>query len=96
MCGFKRIVDGDEYPDWDQLKSTNRVFYCEVITTISKNPNTTAKQVHDLWIDYAKMVTPDHPSIVPFSDLSTDEKIKDALVISSVKMLLEYFPLTID
>lgn len=91
LSGF-RISNGQTpYPSFDNITSQNFELYLWAIDLVEQNPNITPIEIHNLWMEYAKNNIPDHPCIVPFEELTKEEKIKDDLTISVIKLMLKYY-----
>jgi hypothetical protein len=82
---------------FDTISEERQKLLYDNIEHILKNPNITAKQEHDVWVklkeetgwvygektDRKRKI---HSCIVPFEDLNFYQKLKDHLVIETIKM----------
>lgn len=97
------IVAGNvDYPTWDDVAPEDRLMFLEGVRGQWANPNRSAKQVHDYWMDdriangWKYGETRDfhlktHPSLIPFEEISVLEQVKDTLFTNMVAALM---PLT--
>ena len=50
----------------------------------------TPEDIHDKWVSWAEQHDPLHASIIPFDEMSDTEKIKDWLVLETIKAHIAY------
>ena len=89
ISAFKAVIGENPYPSWEESPQHLKDV-CIGGARTALNADCTAKDIHDYWIDRMKAINPDHPSLVPFEELSVNEKIKDEIVVSTVKIYLKY------
>lgn len=69
----------------DQFSGEARTLYrIYAVLCLAKGADTTAEDVHDAWSAWMAGLTPDHRSLIPFSDLTAivaelDELYRDAI-----------------
>lgn len=90
LYGFKIAIGEKEYPLWENCSKAHQDLCIRGADLISQNPNITAKEIHDFWVDWATKTNPDHQSIIPFEKLSLTEKLKDELCIVVIRAILNY------
>lgn len=80
----------DDYEQWGERKDDLLDLY--TLLAMVWGTNTTAEMVHDAWSVHTARTAPEHPSLVPFDDLSEEIQEYDepyAHVIREVGEVLE-------
>lgn len=90
ISGYIQSIGEPPYCLWDEVSADIKQMLLNAVCLIQTKPNITPEEIHDYWCDFARQYMPHHPSLVPFEDLSRTEKIKDRLVIDTVKAVLFY------
>lgn len=90
-------VSWDDAPEWQQASSRNGVHL------LLANPDTTSEELHESWVrekvadgwvpgDVKDAEAKTHPCLVPYSQLSLEQRIKDSLYGAVCKsMILCYY-----
>lgn len=96
---YAQLLGDDSHQPWDSAPEWQKVSARAGILGVAEN-NYTPEQQHDAWCahkratgwvrgdkknEYAKT----HPSLVPYAELSSEEKYKDTLFSTTVKAMLD-------
>lgn len=99
MRAYAKQVKGEHMPAWSRAPSWMKVATRNSVEAVISNPNQTPGTQHALWLEAKRKDgwkygdTKDarrktHPLLIPFEQLPSDERLKDALLISIVRAFL--------
>lgn len=91
--------DNTQVP-WDEAEEWQRQSAMEGVRYVLNNTEATASDIHEKWMrdkleqgwKYGEVKDAEnktHPSLVPFDQLSSDEKFKDSVFVAIIKAHLE-------
>ncbi len=95
-----QIIQGDPVPSppWDEAPDYQAREAIAGVQEVMRNPGLTAEQSHELWMTrmradgwaYGEVKDPErktHPTLLPFTELPTEQQLKDRLFIAIVRAL---------
>lgn len=94
---FRKHIGEDPGPSWSSLTAHERRLIEQAVEYRMQNPTTTPEQMHEEWVrvkesegwkfgPFKDSKNKLHPNLVPYNDLSADQKFKDALFVTIVDM----------
>lgn len=90
MSEFRVNVSQEPYLPWSELNDDTHQLYYSAIDGVTKGIFTTPEQIHDYWMEWAKINKNDHSCIVPYEELSGIEKAEDELVLHMIRIFSLY------
>jgi hypothetical protein len=89
ISSFKLLVNEQPYKSWKYVSEETKKLYHDVIFGIKNKNINSPKEVHDYWMNYAKMNNPNHASIIEYDKLSDTEKYKDIMVFRLISEMFK-------
>ena len=75
-----RVINGQTpYPKFEDIPQENLDLYLGAVEGVRTGEIWTYEGIHKYWEEYAKIHSPEHPSIIPYMNLSDYEKQKDMI-----------------
>lgn len=96
LSGFKTSIGEPPYSAWEDLSELRQRFLIDAIPFVCKlgnevrNHEIRCQRVHNYWIEWSQINDPTHSSLIPYSELSATEKIKDGLVVNTILAMERY------
>lgn len=82
-----RIAEIADYHPFD--KKSAPLFRMYAVLALSLGNNVTREVVHNAWSAWCAAVNPDHPSLLPFSELSPVTQAKDEPYVVAIKLAFD-------
>jgi hypothetical protein len=90
LSAFRESIGEPKYEgDWESKTFEYKELILGGISLVIRKGDITPSEIHDYWANWSRQFNPDHPSIIPFSELSETEKKKDSLFIALAKTLTQ-------
>jgi hypothetical protein len=94
------IGDNSQEP-WNEAPEYNHESAMVTVRALCLNPDLSPADIHDIWVETKKKdgyvygpvkdrTKKTHPSIIPYQDLSVEEKYKDYIVLYTVKSYTDF------
>jgi len=96
---YCEIIGDNSQPEWDNLQDILRDSVVDGVFSIISSPDLSAEQSHENWCKYKdnegwvygpvkNVVLRKHPCMVPYNQLPEEQKVKDELFRSIVRVFL--------
>ncbi len=90
LSAFRESIGESGYEgDWESKPFEYKELILGGIKLVQSRSDITPSEIHDYWANWSRQFNPNHPSIIPFSELSETEKKKDSLFIALAKTLTQ-------